>query len=148
MRKRTRERYLQPTERKIVEFASGYVAVCRLTPDQKEFKRMTFFNTWNDSTMEKENRKLCEKRKWSNVSFRCFQQRCKEAVQAPSSQQRVVINVLGEQGVRILRQIPAITHIKKIMKLSFLEWNVKASNVQGIWYQWETETVNFKAIHG
>lgn len=45
MRKRTRERYLQPTERKIVEFASGYVAVCRLIPDQKEFKRMTFFNT-------------------------------------------------------------------------------------------------------
>lgn len=35
--------------------------MCRLTPDQKEFKRMTFFNTWNDSTMEKENRKLCER---------------------------------------------------------------------------------------
>lgn len=45
--------------------------------------------------------------------------RCKEAVQAPSSQQRVVINVLGEQGVRILRQIPAITHIKKNYETNF-----------------------------
>lgn len=42
-----------------------------------------------------------------------FNRDVKKLFKPPSSQQRVVINVLGEQGVRILRQIPAITHIKK-----------------------------------